>query len=57
MDAEAMQGIQAFLSVDSPRVRVLGGARFDPLGSPSKEWQEFGAYFFMLPRYALLRFD
>jgi len=50
LDEKAVQGIQAFLSQDSPRVRALGGARFDSQGRPSQEWQDFGSYLFMLPR-------
>jgi hypothetical protein len=51
LDEEAVQEIQSFLSEDSPRVRALGGARFDSQGQPSDEWQEFGSYCFMLPRF------
>jgi menaquinone-specific isochorismate synthase len=33
--------------------RYYGGARFDPLGQPDKEWAAFSAYRFVLPRFEL----
>ena len=50
LDESAVASIQAFLSADEPRIRALGGARFDSSRDPSQEWQEFGSFLFMLPR-------
>ena len=50
LDESAVASIQAFLSADKPRIRAVGGARFDSSREPSQEWQEFGSYLFMLPR-------
>ncbi|MBA2714929.1 MAG: isochorismate synthase [Rubrobacteraceae bacterium] len=33
--------------------RYYGGMRFDPLGKPDAEWEAFGAYRFVLPRFEL----
>ena len=33
--------------------RYYGGMRFDPLGKPDEEWEAFGAYRFVLPRFEL----
>jgi menaquinone-specific isochorismate synthase len=33
--------------------RYYGGMRFDPLGKPDEEWDAFGAYRFVLPRFEL----
>ncbi len=49
-----MRGIQAFLSEGAPRVRALGGSRFDPAGAPAPEWAPFGAFCLLLPRLELL---
>ena len=38
----------------SENVRYFGGMRFDSAQSVSKEWQEFGAYHFVLPRFELI---
>jgi hypothetical protein len=51
----ALASMGSFLSEGAPRVRVLGGARFDGReGTPSPEWAPFGAYCFLLPRLELL---
>ena len=49
-----MRGVQAFLSEGAPRVRALGGARFDPGAAPAAEWAPFGAFCLLLPRLELL---
>ena len=45
-----MQDIQSFLNPASPRLRALGGGRFDQHQAPSPEWAAFGSFLFMLPR-------
>ena len=49
-----MRGMQAFLSEGAPRVRALGGSRFDPAAAPAAEWAPFGAFCMLLPRLELL---
>jgi menaquinone-specific isochorismate synthase len=34
-------------------VRYYGGGRFDPARTPDEEWEPFGAYRFVLPRFEL----
>ncbi|KAF5837293.1 hypothetical protein DUNSADRAFT_4556 [Dunaliella salina] len=48
-DGAAVKQMQRFLSPDQPRVRILGGTRFNSGQTPSPEWQTFGAYLFVLP--------
>lgn len=50
LDGAAMADMRRFLGAAHPRVRVFGGSRFDPGKAPSPEWEEFGSYYFMLPR-------
>lgn len=51
----ALGSMAPFLSEAAPRVRVLGGARFDGReAAPSHEWAPFGSYCFLLPRLELL---
>lgn len=38
---------------DGGDVRYYGGGRFDPGRAPSGEWEPFGAYSFVLPRFEL----
>lgn len=38
-------------------VRYHGGLRFDAEGGPSEEWDAFGAYRFVLPRFEMVRED
>ena len=45
--------MSSFLSPIHPRLRVLGGTRFNTSQLPHAEWAEFGSYCFMLPRYML----
>ena len=45
-----MASMRRFLGTDNPRVRVFGGTRFDPGIQPAPEWEEFGSYYFVLPR-------
>ncbi|MEW5311204.1 MAG: hypothetical protein WDW38_002939 [Sanguina aurantia] len=44
-----VQQMQRFLSPDEPRIRVLGGTRFNPQVASSAEWAAFGSYCFTLP--------
>lgn len=46
--------MSGFLSTAYPRLRVLGGTRFNTAQEPQPEWAEFGAYCFMLPRSAVV---
>ena len=50
----ALWRMEAFLSSAAPRVRVLGGTRFDGAGAHAPEWAAFGSYCFLLPRLELL---
>lgn len=50
LNDSAMASIRRFLEADSPRVRVFGGSRFDPGTIPAPEWEEFGSFYFVLPR-------
>ena len=45
--------LAALPDTGSSGVRYYGGARFDPLRQPDKEWAAFGAYRFVLPRFEL----
>ena len=54
LDGVALRRMEAFLSAAAPRVRVLGGTRFDGAGAPASEWAAFGSYCFLLPRLELL---
>ena len=49
-----MQSMEAFLSSANPRVRAMGGTRFDGASEPSPEWRPFGSFCFMIPRLELL---
>ena len=42
------------LSSGDPRLRYYGGLRFDPERETASEWQAFGAYRFLLPRFELI---
>lgn len=46
--------METFLSAANPRVRALGGTRFDGASQPAPEWQAFGSFCFMIPRLELL---
>ena len=52
LDGDSVAAMKRFLATSSPRVRAYGGARFDAGRLPAPEWAEFGAYTFVLPRYA-----
>ncbi len=54
LTAADMQGMEVFLSAANPRVRALGGTRFNGASQPSPEWQAFGSFCFMIPRLELL---
>ncbi|GAX76586.1 hypothetical protein CEUSTIGMA_g4032.t1 [Chlamydomonas eustigma] len=47
--ATTVQYMQRFLSASCPRVRVIGGTRFNPDQLPATEWEAFGSYCFALP--------
>ena len=42
------------LSPGDPRLRYYGGLRFDGAGETGAEWQAFGSYRFLLPRFELI---
>ncbi|GFR45865.1 hypothetical protein Agub_g7316 [Astrephomene gubernaculifera] len=44
-----VSALQRFLSPDQPRVRILGGVRFDLRRQPDPEWAPFGSHCFVLP--------
>lgn len=50
LDEAAVQSVQRFLSPSQPRIRALGGARFEPQENSSPEWTGFGSYMFIIPR-------
>jgi menaquinone-specific isochorismate synthase len=52
--AGSLSGLLASLpDLGGSGARYYGGARFDPLRRPDKEWAAFGAYQFVLPRFEL----
>ena len=53
LDETTVQSMQRFLSKTQPRIRALGGARFEPQEAHSVEWEGFGSYMFMIPRLAV----
>jgi isochorismate synthase/2-succinyl-5-enolpyruvyl-6-hydroxy-3-cyclohexene-1-carboxylate synthase/2-succinyl-6-hydroxy-2,4-cyclohexadiene-1-carboxylate synthase/O-succinylbenzoate synthase len=53
-DSSVVQSMQRFLSSSQPRIRTLGGVRFDPQQQPAAEWERFGAYCFLLPQLEFL---
>ncbi|DBA90082.1 TPA: hypothetical protein ACH3X1_003401 [Trebouxia sp. C0004] len=54
LSSETVQEMSSFLSPDHPRLRVLGGTRFNTSQPPHPEWADFGSYCFMLPRLEML---
>ena len=50
LDARAVNSMQTFFSESQPRIRALGGARFQPDVPASQGWQSFGSYMFIIPR-------
>ena len=52
-----MASCARFLCPSQPRVRVLGGTRFDPLQTPAAEWEQFGSFCFLLPQVELTESD
>lgn len=50
LDAARLHGMQRFTSAAAPRVRALGGSRFDAQRGPSPEWAAFGTFTFLIPR-------
>ncbi|KXZ52491.1 hypothetical protein GPECTOR_9g535 [Gonium pectorale] len=48
-DSRVVAALQRFLSPDQPRVRIMGGVRFDPRRAPGPEWAPFGSHCFVLP--------
>lgn len=57
LGAAAVSSCRRFLSESSPRVRVLGGGRFDPQQAPAPEWASFGSHCFVLPQLEVTEAD
>lgn len=53
LSPETVLEMSNFLSPAQPRLRALGGSRFNTSQTPAPEWAEFGSYCFMLPRCSL----
>ncbi|KIY97080.1 Isochorismate synthase 2, partial [Monoraphidium neglectum] len=51
---EQLTGVQRMLSEAQPRIRVLGGTRFDSQQAPAPEWEPFGSFCFLLPQIEYL---
>lgn len=51
---EALLSMRRFLSVDEPRIRVVGGSRFNCDQAADPEWASFGAFSFVLPQVEFL---
>jgi len=49
-----LTGVQRMLSEAQPRIRVLGGTRFDAQQAPAAEWAPFGSFCFLLPQVEYL---
>ncbi len=49
----AFTALQRCLTPAHPRLRYYGGIAFNPAREPSAEWQPFGRYRFILPRFQL----
>lgn len=49
-DEATMAGMQRFLAPSAPRVRVLGGMRFNAQQRGAPEWEPYGSYCFLLPQ-------
>uniref|UniRef100_A0A1D2A6W6 isochorismate synthase n=2 Tax=Auxenochlorella protothecoides TaxID=3075 RepID=A0A1D2A6W6_AUXPR len=49
LDAARLHGMQRFTSAAAPRVRALGGSRFDAQRGLSPEWAAFGTFTFLIP--------
>ena len=59
-DADAtpwMKRIATHLCFADERIRFYGGMRFDMHTPPSPEWQPFGSYRFVMPRFEAVRRD
>jgi hypothetical protein len=39
-----------FLGASSPRIRVIGGSRFDQVRAPDEAWAQFGSFYFAIPQ-------
>lgn len=50
-----MAVMQRFLIGNDSRLKIMGGARFDPHGAVSPEWAPFGSYYMMMPAVELVR--
>lgn len=47
--------LYALLDSASPDLRFYGGFQFNPIASPAREWESFGAYRFIIPQIELHR--
>lgn len=53
--ASVVQRLTRWLDRLPTEVRMWGGARFDPVAERASEWDDFGAWTFMLPRFTMHR--
>jgi hypothetical protein len=56
-DRSTMQGMQRLLASSCSRVRAYGGTRFNMQQLPEPEWEAFGSFYFMLPRFVFTAAD
>lgn len=54
LDERVVLDMARFLSASSPRIRVMGGARFDARQTPDADWAPFGSFYFTIPQCAPL---
>lgn len=53
-DKSVVSDMQRWTSAEQPRVKVLGGTRFNPQQQPDAEWRQFGSFCFVLPLVELM---
>eukprot|EP00873_Tetraselmis_striata_P011091 jgi/Tetstr1/431355/TSEL_021046.t1 len=53
LDERVVLDMARFLSASSPRIRVMGGARFDARQTPDADWAPFGSFYFTIPQLEL----
>ena len=46
--------ISRFLKADEDNIRAFGGIRFNPDQAPSREWEPFGSYNFLIPTFEVI---
>jgi len=53
--AEGLKPLQTLLSEVSDEIRYYGGCRFDTASRKEDDWQAFGSYRFVLPRFEIVK--